>query len=179
MILRMPYIMSLKTTASREANCTITVHAVLLHCVRQYISYNSFHTVLCTAFSNQLIMSGLNSCSTLAELSCQSPEEFGSAGCVWPSGPSRDGSLPKQSNLWRQQSGGVPIKSISGRSNSRMWHQDVTSWAELAAGPALVYCSSFTQAHNWKNSVFFFIHTMSRRKRFSMHKEAKKTPGKQ
>lgn len=86
MILRMPYIMSLKTTASREANCTITVHAVLLHCVCQYISYNSFRTVLCTAFSNQLIMSGLTSCSTLSELSCQSPEEFGSAG---PAGTGR------------------------------------------------------------------------------------------
>lgn len=116
------------------------------------VCVSSFRAVLCTAFSNQLIISGLHYCSTLAELSCQSPEEFGSAGCVGPSGPSRDGSLPKQSNLWRQQSGGVPIKSISGRSNSRMWHQDVTSWAELAAGPALVYCSGFTRAHNWKNS---------------------------
>lgn len=94
MILRMPY-PRLIMSASREANCTITVHFVLLHCVRQYISYNSFRTVLCIAFSNQLIISGLNPCSTLAELSCQSPEEFGSAGCVWPSGPSRDGSAAK------------------------------------------------------------------------------------
>lgn len=133
--------------------------------------------MLCIAFSNQLITSGLNSCSTLAELSCQSPEEFRSAGCVWPSGPSRDGSLPKQSNLWRQQSGGVPIKSISGRSNSRMWHQDVTSWVELAAGPALVYCSGFTQAHNWKNSVFSFIHTMSCRKSSVCIKKSKKLQG--